>query len=292
MADIFPANQDQRDLDRWYDAPTADFDPWHDPGDARARENLQVRRYYLGFAVLGGGLIVASLFTLGWLLAFMTGQRALLLTILGWEFPQQTVVVFSTLVGAFLLCGAWPDEGWRRRSGVMLMLFLGDLVLWSVDHATRLGLVDTPFGHDYFRNALGQAIGWWEFALIASLGSRMAAHLGESRAVDLGRAVRSLNLVGAVVWFAYFFIHTDWTTPLWPLRERPLNLEVFYLHLIATFLQATVLVQVTMLTFFAAKTCGRADRARRVEHAADESFVSRSEAGWAELHNDRDRTGR
>jgi len=128
-------------------------------------------------------------------------------------------VVVSSFIGVGLLWGHWPDESWRRRSGLLLFMCLIDLVLWSIDHATTLGLSEVAIGHEYFRRSLGQALGWSEFALIASLSAGMAAHLGEPRALDLGRAARSLATVGASVWFVYFFLRTDWSPPIWPLRE-------------------------------------------------------------------------
>lgn len=291
MAEHFP-HPDPRDVDRWYEAPGADFDPWHDPVEAQARELRQIRRYRLGFALLGFGLVIASLFTIGLILSLFLNLRQLRVLLLGWDFPQQTAVVWLTLAGAVLLWGTWPDESWRRRSGLMLMMFLGDVVLWSVDNADRLGLSDAPLGHEHFRSSLGQAMGWAEFALIASLAAGMATHLGEARALDLGRAVRSLTIVGTAVWAAYFFLRTNWDQPVWPLRERPVNFELYVLWLGSTFLSATVLVQVTMLSLFAGRASAQAARARRAAQAHDEPFLSRSEAGWDDFRNDRDRFDR
>ena len=112
----------------------------------------------------------------------------------------------------------------------------------------------------------------------------MAAGLGEARAADLGRAIRSLTTVGASVWFAYFFLRTRWDPPIWPLRERPLTLELFYLELGSTFLSVTILVQVTMLCLYAGRTCARTARILRADEQANELFPSRSAAGWKKCH--------
>ncbi len=267
-------------------------DPWNDPIELRARERRQLRRYQLGFATLGFGLIIASLSNVGFLVALLLGLRPILMQLRSWAFYEETAVVGFTLVGVGLLWGAWPDEHWRRRSGLLLMMFLVDLILWSVEHATTLGLADHPFGHEPFRNALGQALGWSEVALIASLSAGMAATLGESRALDLGRAVRSLATVGASVWFAFFVLRTDWSHPIWPLRERLFNPELIYLALGSAFLSATVLIQVTTLCLYAGRTCGRMVRVLRAEENAGESAWSRSESGWDEYHSqDADRRG-
>ena len=283
-----PSSQDQ---DRWFEPPSASFDdPWNDPVDLRTRERRQLIRYQSGFAILGLGLIVASLSSVGWLLSFMLDLREVRMMIQSWEFQEDTVIVLSTVVGGGLLWGGWPDASWRRRSGLLLMMFLVDLILWSLEHAATLGLTEIKVGHDYFRQALGQALGWSEFALITSLATGIAVTLGESRANDLGRAIRSLTSIGASVWFASFFLRTDWRPPIWPLRERPLNLELFYLSLGSAFLSATILVQVTMLTLYAGRTCARRSRALRAEERADDTFLSPSETGWNDLHRDnRDR---
>ena len=291
MADNPSPNRDGADLDRWYGAPTADFnDPWSDPADLRARERRQIRRYQLGFTALGIALVVASMFSVGWLLTWFLDLRQIRSLIQSWDFFEETVVVVSSFIGVGLLWGHWPDETWRRRSGLLLFMCLIDLVLWSIDHATRLGLSDVAIGHEYFRRSLGQALGWSEFALIASLSSGMAAHLGEPRALDLGRAARSLATVGASVWFVYFFLRTDWSPPIWPLREIRFDFRLFLIWIGSLFLSTLVLVQVTLLCLYAGRSCGRAIRAINIEELQNESFLSRSEIGWNEYHKkDNDR---
>ncbi len=291
MADNPSPTRDGDDFERWYGPPTADFnDPWSDPADLRARERRQIRRYQWGFSALGLALVVAGMFSVGGLLAFFFKLPQLGIAIQGWDFWEETVVVLSSFVGVGLLWGRWPDESWRRRSGLLLFMCLIDVVLWSLDHATRLGLSDVAIGHEYFRRSLGQALSWSEFALIASLSSGMTTHLGESRALDLGRAPRSLATVGASVWFVYFFLRTNWNPPIWPLRENPFDFRLFPILTGWLFLSTLVLVQVTLLCLYAGRTCGRAVRAINAEERRDESFLSRSEIGWNEYHKkDNDR---
>ena len=278
MADHSFPSHDHQDFQPWKASDVDLLEPWDDPVEHRDRERRQIRRYQFGFATLGCGLMVASLFTVGQLIAFLLRLRPVLMVVQEWEFQEETAVVFCTLVGAGLLWGHWPDESWRRRSGLLLLMFLADLVLWSVDHATTLGFAVRSLGHEPFRHALGHVLGWSEFALIASLSAGMAAALGEPKAVDLGRAVRSLTTVGASVWFAYFVLRTDWSPPIWPLRDRPLNLELLYLWLGSAFLSATILIQVTMLCLYAGRTCGRTVRAIHADEIARESALWTSAA--------------
>lgn len=277
------------DLDRWYGPPGHDLgDPWHAPADQRATERRQLRRYQAGFAVLGFALVIASLFGVGALLGifllifFRTNQ--LLQALRPWDFAVESSVVFTSFLGACLLWGRWPDGRWGRRSGLLLMMCLTDVLMWSLDHAVWLGLASTPFGHDHFREALGRTLGWCQYALILSLAVEMATRFGEERAADFGRAVGSLITVGAVSWLFYFYNSTDWRPPVWPLRPVPLRQGPFLMRLGNDVLSTVVLVQVTMACLYAGRTCGAAVRALEAEDRADEPFLSRSEAGWDELH--------
>ena len=200
-------------------------DSWVDPEAERSLLKNRLRRNRVGFSLLGLGLVIASLSNIGHLIMFFRRQRFQLGAVLGipqWDLIESAVVVFSMLLGVVLLFGRWPDESWRRRSGLLLLMCLVDTVLWALDHGAELGLRDGGGDHhEWFRYSLGAALGWSEFALIASLAGDTAAHLGEPQSIDFAKAVRSLATTGAMVWFMFFYFRTDWTPPLWPLRERP-----------------------------------------------------------------------
>ena len=229
---------------------------WDDPDAERSLLKLRLLRYRLGFSALGLALVVASLTTIGFLIMFFSGQRQPIGVLLGiphWDLIEQSVVVFGSLLGVMLLWGRWPDENWQRRSGLLLMMCLVDAVLWGLENAADLGLHDGELGHKWFRDSLGTAIGWSEFALIASLAADMAAHLGEPQSIDFAKAVRSLATTGAMVWFMYFYFLTSWQTPVWPLRQRPFNGGTIMLLLGWLVLTAILLVQVTGLCLLAGR---------------------------------------
>ena len=279
------------DFDHWYGPPAHDLgDPWHAPADRRAAERRQLRRYQGGFGILGFALVVAGLFNvaslLGIFLAIFLRFNQLWLALRPWDFAVESTVVFASFLGVSLLWGRWPDERWRRRSGLLLMMCLTDVILWSMDHATRIGLADAPIGHEYFREALGRTLGWCQYALILSLAVEMGTRLGEARAAEFGQAVRSLITVGAIGWLFYFYSNTDWRAPVWPLRPVPPRQSSFLIMLGYYVLATIVLLQVTLASLFAGRTCGRAVRTLDGEDRADEPFLSRSEAGWDELHRD------
>ena len=185
------------------------MDPsWADPEAERTTLRRQIRRSRLGFSALGLALVVASLSTIGQLLLMLSGQRMPLGMVLGlpnYDLIEGAVVVWGSLLGVALLWGRWPDETWRRRSGLLLLMCLVDAVLWGLDHSGDLGLAEGKMGHEWFRLCLGTAMGWSQFALIASLSADMAAHLGEPQGLDFAKAVRSLATTGAMVWFLDFY---------------------------------------------------------------------------------------
>lgn len=279
------------DFDRWPGpSPDGTDDPWYVAADRRAAERRQLHRYQVGFGILGFALVVASLFNVGSLLgiflAIFVRFNQLWLALRPWDFAVESTVVFASFLGVCLLWGRWPDERWRRRSGLLLMMCLTDVALWSMDHATRLGLADAPIGHEYFREALGRTLGWCQYALILSLAVEMGTRLGEARAADFGVAVRSLITFGAFGWLCYFYSNTDWRAPVWPLRPVPPRQASFLIMLGYYVLATVVLLQVTLASLFAGRTCGRAVRTLDAEDRADEPFLSRSEAGWDDLHRD------
>ncbi len=218
------------DLNQPKDFPFPEWpsDAWVNPETERNLLRQRLQRHRLGFSLLGLALVVLSLSTIGGLILIFTRQRMHLGAILGlpqWDLIESSVIVWGSLLGVALLFGPWPDESWRRRSGLLLLMCMIDAVLWGLDHVADLGLSDGKMPHEWFRGALGAAIGWSEFALIASLAGDSAAHLGEPQALDFAKAVRSLATTGAMVWFMYFYFedqlgHAVLAAPRTPPRRQ------------------------------------------------------------------------
>ncbi len=278
-----PGRSEPAGLDPWTASSSADLpDSWADPDAERPRLRRRLRRYGLGFSCLGLGLAIASLSTISFVLLILAGpggHMALRQMFPHWELIEETAVVWSTLIGACLIWGHWPDRAWLRRSGLLLMMCLVDLVLWSLDHAADLGLSEGKFGHDWFRRSLGSALGWSEYALIAGLAADLATHLGESRAGEFGRAARSLATTGAMVWSLYFFSRTNWDSPFWPLREVAWNRSTLMLMLGLAVLGAINLMQITVLSLIASRSCGQKLREMAREDRDPEVFTLPPEAG-------------
>ncbi|WP_435005407.1 hypothetical protein P12x_003289 [Tundrisphaera lichenicola] len=261
---------------------------WVDPVEERVLLRRRLRRLYLGFSILGLALVLASLSILGHLILLFSGRGGVglgrLMGVPLLDLVEEAAIVWCSLIGVALLWGRWPDQNWQRRSGLLLMMCLVDLVQWSIDNAAMLGLTEAPFGHEWFRMSLGTALGWSQFALIASLAADMAAHLGVPHALDFGKSARSLATTGAMVWFMYFYFATDWTTPIWPLHRRGNNAGQIMLYLGWLVLYAINLVQITALTLLAGRSCGRTLREMSEEDRRNDHIPSRSEAGWEEMN--------
>ena len=255
-----------------YGPPTDPLDPpgshWVDPEEERQRARFRLRRLGLGFSTLAMALILASLSSIGGLLLIFNRQHlnvGMLLGIDRWELIIESAIVWISTIGVALLWGRWPDSSWTRRSGLLLLMCLGDVVLWSLDHAKDLGLTDVEVGHEWFRRSLGQAMGWSEFALIAGLAADLATRLGDPQAVEFGRAARSMATTGAMTWFMYFYSQTNWNAPIWPLRMRRLDRWSILLYLGTIVLASLNLVQVSVLSLLASRCCGKALRQMAAE---------------------------
>ncbi len=225
------------------------------------QEREQERQTYqlcrLGFAILSFALVVACLST-ALALPRHFGRPAFLpwLHQAGWWQWHDAPIVWGSLVGTYLLWARWNDPGWQRRTGLLVVMGTVDAVLWLIEHGPELGLRTDEVGHLWLRHNLGQALGWAEFALIASLSCEVMVHLGVTQAAETGKATRSLAATGAVVWMLWFCQMTNWHT--WPLEFRRFHtLESLLLDLGSTLIWTITLIQSTALTIAATKQCTR-----------------------------------
>jgi len=223
------------------------------------RRTYQICR--LGFGVLSAALVLASVTTV------LTFAHYCFLLIgrggLGWLLPRNVLnwinapIVWGSLVGTYLLWGRWSESGWQRRAGLLVSMGIVDVLLWFLDHGDELGLRLGQFGHEWLRHALGQALGWAEFALIAGLACDLLAHLGIDHAPEAGKATRSLAATGAVVWMLLFCIQTNWRG--WPLVSHGFRTpETLLLFLGTEVIWMITMVQVTALTIAASRQASRA----------------------------------
>jgi hypothetical protein len=163
-----------------------------------------------------------------------------------------TISVWASLAGTMLLWGRWNHTSWQRRSGFLLLMCVVDLVLWFLDRSEGQG--QGPLS--WFRSNLGQALGWAEFALLASLSGDYLVHLGLDPAEDSAKSTRSLAATGAVVWMLQFCESTNWERG-WPLQRRMPGFPGYMLLLASELIWTITLIQVTVLIVAAVRHSNR-----------------------------------
>jgi len=269
---------------------------------SKEQERDQQRQTYqfcrLGFAIQAFALVLACVTSLLHLM-FLFGGRALALLVINtrvWRWID-VPIIWGSLIGAYLFWGRWKDRGWQRRAGLLLVMCLVDTTLWFLEHGADLGLRE-QIGHEWLREQLGQALGWAEFTLIASLACDFMAHLGVDQAPEAGKATRSLAATGAVIWMILFFERTAWNQG-WPLIGQQIhNLEGLLLYMGSSMIWTITLIQVTALTIAATRQATRVlvemeredqqlDQFRSAFHD-DAFFGSRAETFSKPTRNDSD----
>lgn len=227
----------------------------------RDRRRRSYRACWTGFTLYGVNLAAASIVAVAWILLLFAGQIPDLgywLGIDSFDFRFESLRTWGRLLACLALAAAWPgDSGWKRRAGLLLVMSIGDLVLWAVVHADVLGLAETPTRHLVFCRSLMIALGWSRFLLIANLTSDFAAHAGMPRAAEFGKAARSTATTGAAIWFLYFLCRTNWSSP-WPLAERRMTMDVFQLLMAYQMITILCLIQASFLTLLAGRAAARA----------------------------------
>ena len=171
----------------------------------------------LGFFLLAVGLVPICVIEVVALAADFVGLSPIPLWLhrLGaWELLD-TLTPWATLAGSTVLWCAWDAPGWRRRAGLLMSMCLVDVASWFLN----LGDAEMQGRHAWFRLQLGEALGWAQFALMASLAGDLLTHLGSEDAEESSKSTRSLIASGAVLWLLLFCERTDLAAG-WPLRPN------------------------------------------------------------------------
>jgi hypothetical protein len=247
-----------------------------DPQRDSQRQSYQLCR--LGFAILSFALLLACSTSILYLVKIFGGRSFVVwVDNLGWFRLVGPPIVWGSLIGTYLLWGRWNETGWQRRVGLLLGMGVVDVVLWAMEHGDSLNLQIGEVGHQWFREHLGQALGWAEFALIASLAGDVLGHLGLQPAREASKSTRALAATGAVVWMLLFVQLTDWNRG-WPLQgPRRGSIEAMLLHLGSTMIWTITLIQVTALCIAATRETSRALTQMAAEDRHDDLFWSPSE---------------
>jgi hypothetical protein len=244
-------------------------------------EREQLRKTYevcrMGFGILSAALVLACLSWLVPLLGNFYPELCLRIIKTQWFRWLDVPVTWGSLLGVTLLWGRFDHAGWQRRMGLLLAMSVVDAGLWFLEHGAALGMAEVDFGHDWLRENVGRALGWAEFALMASLSCDYLEHLGVEYARESGKSTRSMAATGAVLWLLLFCERTDWNGG-WPLvAHRWRSIEEFLLFQASNLIWTITLLQVTSLTISAAKMSGQVLAEMSFEDEANDPFKSRSE---------------
>jgi hypothetical protein len=213
----------------------------------------QLRKTYqlcrTGFVFLAIALVPTCIWSVMLMIGLLGDPRLFnWLVDLPWNEWMMTLSVWGSLVGTMLLWGRWETASWQRRTGLLLCMCLVDLFLWFLDRGNGPGLGEGS----WFRSNLGQALGWAEFALMASITGDYLVHLGLDQAEDSARSTRSLAATGAVIWMLGFCEQTNWDRG-WPLQRRNAGIQGWLLFLGWNLIWTITLIQVTALVVAAAR---------------------------------------
>jgi hypothetical protein len=243
--------------------------------DDQLRKTYQVSR--LGFSILSASLLVACFTSVLPLFVHFHPELSLRILRSNWFQWLDMPIAWGCLIGTTLLWGRWEHTGWQRRVGLLLVMCLVDVGLSLLDHGPDLGMGTAQIGHDWFRSNLGQALGWAEFALLATLSCDYLEHLGVEQARDSGRSTRAMAATGAVLWMVIFCLRTDWSSG-WPLKDRAgrPSIEEFLLYQGSLLIWAITLMQVTALTIFSARQSGYVLEELEREYEANDPLRTRS----------------
>jgi len=247
-------------------------------------EREQLRKTYqicrIGFFILAASLVPVCIISLLVMIGLL-GDRALFNRVMGspWNEWTATLSVWGSLIGTMLLWGRWEHTSWQRRTGLLLFMCLVDLVSWFMDQ----GKGDGAAVHEWFRMNLGSALGWAEFALLASLTGDYLVHLGLELAEDSAKSTRSLAATGAVVWMLHFCEATNWEAG-WPLQQhRPPTIPAHLLFMGWNLIWTITLIQVTALVIAAVRQTNRILGDMEREDQEQDSLGFPSESSTADL---------
>ncbi len=220
-----------------------------------------------GFLFLAIGLVPACLLNLLYLVGQLGDPRIIMwLNQTGWSDVVATTTPWTTLAGSTLLWNCWNHRGWRRRAGLLMTMCLIDVGIWFLDQ----GDVQLLGGGAWLRHQFGNALGWAELALLASLSGDYLTHLGIDQAEESSKSTRSLAATGAIVWMLLFCEIADFNGG-WPLQRNPqITVHARLLWMGEELIGAICLIQATALVVAATRESNQAVQEMELERTETE----------------------
>lgn len=239
------------------------FDP------IQERQNLvNSRPMTWGFGLSAIGLALLSVdsgLELAFILSFAPELRKLLVHPV-WYLGVGGTITMLTFLGAYLIWLRIPTSAWARASTLLMIMNLGHVVLWLVEHHPELGLPDQRMQHRWLRVQVSQVMNWTEFLCWIVLFRELVKEARASADVELVdrsfRVYPGFVWLGTVVAVAVAAGLTDWSAG-WPLRRVVLKpLDSLMLATLTTMLTFAASLQMTVLCVRASYLAGAMSRRR------------------------------
>lgn len=237
----------------------------------RDRQRLSYRLCWAGFSILAVSTIAGAFDAIGNLLLFFSGRfqgLGAVLDLPSYDFAIDTLRNWPRMIGAILLWAAWPESDWKRRAGLLALMSMFDVGLWTSRFAVPLGLAADPLGHQFLSMIVGITLRWSELILMGGLAASVARQVGMVDLDDFARAQRTICYTGASIFFFFLIQQIDWARD-WPLAPLPLNPTGFMALLAYRLILCISLTQASLLTLTAARSAAHGLKLMAVE---DRSF--------------------
>lgn len=194
-----------------------------------------------------------------------------------WDLLLKLPMNVFALFGAYMLWGRWQQSSWQARTGLLVVMNLIDMVLWTTRHAEYLNLGPEYLGHEWFIRNFTRALEWAELALLTSLAADVWTHLGSPRAAEASLATRKMIASGALFWMMTFCHRTAWNRG-WPLVQwGGMDAPTILFMTGVSLLRTIVIFQAISLTFGAAKACKEVVAEIDSQERPEDLLISRSE---------------
>lgn len=225
---------------------------------------VQFRWITLGFlsSCLGLALLVAdSSLEIGYILSFDAQIRKILVHP-AWRLGVGGLITALTFLGSYLLWRKLPDQGWLFYSTLLMLMNLGHVAFWLLEHHAELGLPDQQFEHRWLRLQASQILNWTEF--IAWIGLLRIFNTEDFQVADDQvqawriRPYPGFAWLGLLVTLGIAGLLTDWQGG-WPLGRVPWlrPLESMMLATASTMLTLTASFQIMVYSYRAARMSHR-----------------------------------
>lgn len=271
----------------------------------------------LAFGCFALALACAGAYHVVMLIAlFDPGGRPAFLSSAWLGFGVSTGINLVCILGYYLVWHVSADAGWRRRSGMLIVMGMVDLGLWGIEYRPQIakllgfGEIAASQRHAWLLLQIGFGLGWVELMYVSGLAWSLLAHFHKldhnpGDAIDkpapveydwdspvremnipylnsmVGNGAMVLARAGMIEWIVLLVFFADWRH--WPMNWLVANnmrhlFALLFLGLQAVY--AIVLLKAAFLAFSASVFSRRKLRSLKIQETFPDALRSRSEEGF------------